>query len=50
MGMLWIFAAFAVTGLCLAEDKHQRRRFLGGVAALCRLPVAVLLSLIKECK
>ena len=43
MGFLLILTAFFALGLCLAEDKTQRRRFLGGVAALVYFPIAVLL-------
>ena len=50
MGFLLMFAAFIVLGLCLAEDKTQRRRFLGGVAALVYFPIAVLLALTKNYK
>lgn len=50
MGLLLMFGAFLVLGLCLAKDKTQRRRFLGGVVALLYLPVAVLLALTKNYK
>ena len=50
MGLLLMFVAFLVLGLCLAKDKTQRRRFLGGVVALLYLPVAVLLALTKNYK
>ena len=50
MGFLLILTAFFALGLCFAEDKTQRRRFLGGVAALVYLPIAVLLALTKNYK
>ena len=50
MGFLLILTAFFVLGLCLADGKTQRRRFLGGVVALVYLPIAVLLTLTKNYK
>lgn len=50
MGMLLMFAAFLGMGLCLAKDKTDRRRFLGGVGALLCLPIGALVSLIRKCK
>ena len=49
MGLL-MFVAFLVLGLCLAKDKTDRRRFLGGVAALLYIPIAVVLALAKQYK
>lgn len=50
MGFLLILTAFFVLGLCLAEDKTDRRRFLGGVLALLYIPIATLLALMKNYK
>lgn len=50
MGLLLMFAAFLVMGLCLAKDKTDRRRFFGGVLALLYLPIGVLLALTKNYK
>ena len=50
MGLLLVFAAFIVLGLCLAKDKTQRRAFLGGVLALLYLPIGVLLALARHYK
>lgn len=50
MGALFVFAAFVVLGVCLAEDKRQRRRFLGGVVVLLYLPIGILLALTKKYK
>lgn len=49
MGLLLMFAAFLVMGLCLARGK-ERLRFLKDVAALLYLPIGTLVSLIKKCK
>lgn len=46
----WLFLVFLGIGLCLAEGKEQRRRFLGGVAALLYLPIGILFALIKNDK
>ena len=50
MGFLMMFLVFIAIGLCLAKDKGQRRRFLGGVAALLYLPIAVVLAIAKNYK
>lgn len=50
MGFLLIFAAFVVLGVCLAEGKQERRRFLGGVLALLYFPIGVVLALTKHYK
>ena len=50
MGFLLMFGAFIALGLCMAKDKTDRRRFLGGVAALLYLPIGILLALVKNCK
>ena len=50
MGFLLMFTAFIVLGLCLAKDKKDRRRFLGGVVALLYIPIATLLALTKNYK
>lgn len=50
MGLLLIFAAFIALGLCLAKDKTERRRFLGGVLALVYLPIATIMALTKNYK
>ena len=50
MGFLLIFTAFIVLGLCLAKDKADRRRFLGGVLVLLYLPIGIILSLAKNYK
>lgn len=50
MGVLLMFTAFVVLGVCLAEGKSQRRRFLGGVLALLYLPVGILLALTGKYK
>lgn len=50
MGLLLMFAAFIVLGLCFAKDGGQRRRFLGGVLALLYLPIGILLALTKQYK
>lgn len=49
MGLL-LFLVFLGIGLCLAKGKEQRRRFLGGVAALLYLPIGILFALIKNSK
>ncbi len=48
MGFLWMMAAFLAFGLCLAEDRTDRRRFWNGVWSLLCLPVGILLTLIKK--
>ena len=48
MGMLLMFTAFIVMGLCAAKGRSQRRRFLGGVAALLYLPIGAILALVKN--
>ena len=50
MGFLLMLLAFLVMGLCLAKDKNDRRRFLGGVLALVYLPIATLMALTKNYK
>ena len=50
MGFLMMFAAFIAIGLCVAKDKSQRRRFLGGVAALLYFPIALVLAIAKNYK
>lgn len=50
MGLLLMFGVFLVLGLCLAKDKTQRRRFLGGVLALLYFPIGILLALTKNYK
>lgn len=50
MGVLLIFGAFILLGLCLAKDKTQRRAFLGGVLALLYFPIGVALALAKQYK
>ena len=50
MGFLLMFGAFIVLGLCLAEDKHQRRGFLGCVMSLLYLPFGILMALTKKYK
>lgn len=48
MGVLIVLLVFLVVGLCIS--KGHRRRFLCNVASLLYLPVATLVSLIKNCK
>ena len=48
MGFLLMFAAFIVLGLCLAENKTERRGFLGAVAAILYFPIGVILALTKN--
>ncbi len=50
MGCLLMFVAFIVLGLCLAEGKKERRRFLGGVVALFYIPIATIAALTKNYK
>ena len=38
MGLLLMVVTFVACGLCLAEDKAARRRFMSGVLALLYLP------------
>lgn len=50
MGLLLMCVAFLAFGLCLSEDKADRRRFLSGALALLSLPVGVILTLSKRNK
>ena len=50
MGFWLMFAAFIVFGLCLAEGKKERRRFLGAVLALVYIPIATIAALTKNYK
>ena len=50
MGFFLILAAFITLGLCLAKDKTDRRRFLGGVLALLYIPIATIMALTKNYK
>ena len=50
MSLLLMFIVFILLGLCMAEGKTQRRRFLGGVLALLYLPVGILSALTKKYK
>lgn len=50
MGFWLMLAAFIVLGLCLAEGKQERRRFLGAVLALVYIPIATIAALTKNYK
>lgn len=49
MGALLILLAFLIVGLCLAKGKSGRRRFLAAVGEWLYAPVAILISLVKNC-
>ena len=48
MDLIGLCLVFLVMGLCIAEGKTERRRFLSGVLSLLCLPVAILLAVTKK--